>query len=157
MGSSWSGDEPDVSALMNHADQLMYIAKQNYYKTTYNLSKHYRPETYQQLMEALKENRFTVYIQPKAELGKRTDPGWGSLDPLSASADGCDSARALCPGAGKRTSDSGRLLSSTRSARSSSCRQRQSRNAAVLSLNFSRLTLLEENMALGGGENFIAL
>ena len=55
MGSSWSGDEPDINALMNHADQLMYIAKQNYYKTTYNLSKHYRPETYQQVMEALKE------------------------------------------------------------------------------------------------------
>lgn len=149
MGSSWSGDEPDVSALMNHADQLMYIAKQNYYKTTYNLSKHYRPETYQQLMEALKENRFTVYIQPKADLESGRILGGEALIRYLHPQMGVIPPARFVPVLENehliRVID---LFVLDEVCQMQQRRQRQSRNAAVLSLNFSRLTLLEENMAL---------
>ena len=149
MGSSWSGDEPDVSGLMNHADQLMYIAKQNYYKTTYNLSKHYRPETYQQLMEALKENRFTVYIQPKADLESGRILGGEALIRYLHPQMGVIPPARFVPVLENehliRVID---LFVLDEVCQMQQRRQRQSRNAAVLSLNFSRLTLLEENMAL---------
>ncbi len=149
MGSSWSGDEPDINALMNHADQLMYIAKQNYYKTTYNLSKHYRPETYQQVMEALKENRFTVYIQPKADLESgRILGGEALIRYLHPQLGVIPPARFVPVLENEHLIRIIDLFVLDEVCRIQQRRQQQSRDAVVLSLNFSRLTLLEENMAL---------
>ena len=149
VGGGWSEDEPDVGSLMNHADQLMYIAKQNYYKTTYNLSKHYRPETYQNLMDSFKENRFVMVIQPKVDLHSGQIRGGEALIRYQHPQFGIIPPSRFVPVLENehliRFID---LFVLDEVCRLRQRRQHQSGDAVVLSLNFSRLTPLEEHIAL---------
>lgn len=55
LGGSWSEDEADINSLLSHANQLMIIAKQNYYKTTETVTKHYHPQSLQRLKKLSKK------------------------------------------------------------------------------------------------------
>ncbi len=67
-------DDSDQDALLRHADQAMYIAKQlgknRYclYDSTQEQKVRSRLETLQRIQEALKNKEFVLYYQPKIEL-----------------------------------------------------------------------------------------
>lgn len=149
LGGSWSEDEVDINSLLSHANQLMIIAKQNYYKTTETVTKHYHPQSLQRLKEALQENRFLVYIQPKADLKSGRILGGEALIRYLHPQLGIVPPSRFVPGLEKehliRLID---FFVLNEVCRIQQRRQHESKDAVVISLNFSRITLLEDNMAL---------
>lgn len=67
-GATWRNAVEDIDALISYADELMYIEKQSYYKS--NLGK--RPLHHSSIMEEtlreLEQGQFLVYFQPKISL-----------------------------------------------------------------------------------------
>lgn len=68
LGYAWSNTEADVATLVQHADELMYIEKQRYYRNSEETVKHHNPEDLKKLFKSLEENMFKVYLQPKANI-----------------------------------------------------------------------------------------
>lgn len=67
IGYTWSNMDIDIKALIHHADELMFINKQEYYQNPNAVSKH-RSILTQDLIEAIKIGKFHMYLQPKADI-----------------------------------------------------------------------------------------
>ncbi len=68
VGSTWDSHVSDIQRLVDHAEELMKSAKQEYYRENNAVPTGSDYKTYMWVMDAIKEERFYVYLQPKAEL-----------------------------------------------------------------------------------------
>lgn len=64
IGTTWSDVEADLIDLVNKADRLMYINKQDYYKETKDISVTKIP-LLRGLLESILNNEYLIYLQPK--------------------------------------------------------------------------------------------
>lgn len=67
-GVTWDSHISDVQLLVDHADELMKAAKQEYYRMSNTVPTGSDFKTYMWVVDAIKDERFFVYLQPKAEL-----------------------------------------------------------------------------------------
>ncbi|MEG2896638.1 MAG: sensor domain-containing phosphodiesterase [Eubacterium sp.] len=92
MGYTWEDEEFDIPTLIRHADERMYLNKQVYYRDSFEKIKHHRPRMLQDLLSGLEKNEFEMYLQPKASvdtgkiigaeaLVRRNDPERGVIFP----------------------------------------------------------------------------
>ncbi len=67
-GLTWDSHISDIQALVDHADELMKVSKQEYYRKNSTVPNGSDFKAYLWVMDAIKDGRFFVYLQPKAEL-----------------------------------------------------------------------------------------
>lgn len=65
LGSTWCVNAEDISQQIAHANELMYVDKQNYYKDGKVNRKNYRANAAVLLQKAIKEDDFIVFLQPQ--------------------------------------------------------------------------------------------
>lgn len=68
VGTTWDSHISDIQKLVDHADELMKEAKQDYYRMNNTVPSGSDYKTYMWVMDAIKDERFFVQLQPKAEL-----------------------------------------------------------------------------------------
>lgn len=78
-GSVWCADSRDISRHVSYADEIMYVDKQNYYKQSRGESKKYRASIASDLLELINNDNFTVYLQPKVKLSDSSCVGAEAL------------------------------------------------------------------------------
>lgn len=79
IGLSWSNYEKDINKLINQAEISMLIEKQDYYKNNSSNKIHKKPIILKELLQSLKENTFLIYLQPKIDLKTRNVSGAEAL------------------------------------------------------------------------------
>lgn len=78
-GYQWMQKEIDFLSLKSHAEDSMMEEKQKYYMETPYFTKRHRPLMLQQTLHDLKEERFMIYLQPKVDLLSRETIGAEAL------------------------------------------------------------------------------
>lgn len=68
LGYTWTEKNEEIPVLVNHANELLCIAKQQYYETAEAVSKHYRPKILKELLNDIRDGQYHVYFQPKADM-----------------------------------------------------------------------------------------
>ncbi len=68
VGHGWSSSDIDIEKMVMHAEDMMLISKQNYYQKADESNKYFKYKLQQQLKQAIADNEFVVYLQPKAEI-----------------------------------------------------------------------------------------
>lgn len=68
VGLVWSDDEPDIQELVSKADELMLAAKQQYYDQRHHKSRHIETKHLQNLLHEIREGHFQLYLQPKVDI-----------------------------------------------------------------------------------------
>ena len=68
VGYTWSDAEINVQNLMAQADELMFIQKREFYKNFDSNSKHANHATQQSVLEAVAKGAFRMYLQPKFDI-----------------------------------------------------------------------------------------
>lgn len=71
IGAIWTEEQQDILKQTHYCEELMYIDKQGYYNSIKSNQKKYRSIVTNKLLENIKNNRFTVLLQPKVELSTR--------------------------------------------------------------------------------------
>lgn len=147
LGCTWEEHPAEPDRLIHHAEELMLVNKQLYYKTSSNVRKHFSPKNVQQLMQRLEEGCFKLYLQPKV------NPENGEI--LSAEA----LVRYQEPG--QQTVPPGKFIPALERVKliryldffmlEEVCRlleswKREGRSVIPVSVNFSRITLLENDL-----------
>lgn len=67
-GHTWSNVTPEIDVLISHADELLTIEKQEYYKHVKTVGKHHDPVRLERLKACLDKGEFLMYLQPKADI-----------------------------------------------------------------------------------------
>jgi diguanylate cyclase (GGDEF)-like protein len=65
IGHTWSDVSPDVETLISHADELMNMEKQQYYTAVATSGKHFDPVRLERLQKSIESGSFLMYLQPK--------------------------------------------------------------------------------------------
>lgn len=92
IGHVWEDMDIDMEHLMSQASELMLLSKQQYYEKSQLTSKYYRPKVLQELIYSIRHNHFKVYLQPKVNimteevigveaLVRYIRPGYGVISP----------------------------------------------------------------------------
>ncbi len=68
IGTTWDSHVKDVQALVDHADELMKTDKQEYYRKNNKAPLDSDFKTYAWVVDSIRDERFSVYLQPKAEI-----------------------------------------------------------------------------------------
>lgn len=68
LGYTWSEDNMDINDLIHQAEELMMINKQIYYERADTYKKHYSPKKLENLLKCFKAKQFVVYLQPKFDI-----------------------------------------------------------------------------------------
>ena len=68
VGHGWSSSDIDIEKMVMHAEDMMLFSKQNYYQKADETNKYFKYKLQQQLKQAIADNEFIVYLQPKAEI-----------------------------------------------------------------------------------------
>lgn len=63
-GTSWSDVRADLAELVNKADRMMYLNKQEYYRTNQEIAKEKIP-LLKDLMDSILNQEYLIYLQPK--------------------------------------------------------------------------------------------
>lgn len=71
VGVDWKADGKNILKQIRNADELMYIDKQTYYEKLLDGEKSHRSGATRILLKELKDDCFTVYLQPKVSLETR--------------------------------------------------------------------------------------
>ncbi|MFI3253536.1 MAG: bifunctional diguanylate cyclase/phosphodiesterase [Eubacteriales bacterium] len=79
IGYSWRSPARELSKLVAEAEALMYINKQDYYKQSHGTLGHIGNEVLKDLLSALDDEEFTVYLQPQFRLDGETVTGAEAL------------------------------------------------------------------------------
>ncbi len=147
IGHTWADTDIDIPGLVRHANELMMLAKQQYYEKNKVTNKHFRSKALQELLTAIRQNQFQVVFQPKIDivtnaivgaeaLVRRSNPE-GGLIPPSKFIPALEENRLI------RYIDffvleyTCKVLQQWKS---------EGKPLIPISVNFSRLTLLEENL-----------
>lgn len=67
VGSAWSDMDIQIDSLMHNADEQRMIAKQKHYDDCDSDNRRWNSDTKKDLLTALKQNRFCIYLQPKID------------------------------------------------------------------------------------------
>ncbi len=66
-GCVWSDENMDLTKLVNQADKLMYVSKQEYYSQNMESYAH-SPALLKKLLDSLLHQEYLIYLQPKMDL-----------------------------------------------------------------------------------------
>lgn len=78
LGSTWVEHLTDFDMLLYHAEELMLVNKQIFYKNSDEVRKHYSPEGLKHLVHDVEQGYYRLYLQPKF------DPETGTVHSLEA-------------------------------------------------------------------------
>ena len=67
IGYTWADKDIHIERMVQHADEFMVIAKHRYYQESNNPNKRYAAEAVDKLLEEIKNGEYVMYLQPKAE------------------------------------------------------------------------------------------
>lgn len=67
VGSAWSDTDIRMDSLMRNADEQRMIAKQKHYDNRENDNRRWNNDIRKDLLESLKQKRFCIYLQPKID------------------------------------------------------------------------------------------
>lgn len=92
IGSTWAGQHVDADTMINYADQLLTLRKQDFYRSNASMASQANSLMQEDLITALREGWFLAYLQPKADtdtgkisgaemLVRRRDPEKGIIPP----------------------------------------------------------------------------
>ncbi len=79
VGVTWDSHVSDIQALIDHADELMKSAKQEYYRLNNTIPNGSDFKAYMWVTGAINDGKFYVYLQPKAELSSGKITGCEAL------------------------------------------------------------------------------
>lgn len=68
IGYTWEETDIDITQLLRHANERMMLAKQDYYKSNAASNKFYRPKALKQVLEFIQQGYFEVYLQPQIDI-----------------------------------------------------------------------------------------
>ena len=85
IGAKWDDGASAINDLIAAADELMYINKQSYYHTIGETSQKHRAHFVKELLAAIDSGNYVVYLQPKVQLEDRNIFGAEALVRLKAS------------------------------------------------------------------------
>lgn len=68
LGFAWASSDIDIDKMLIHAEDMMLISKQDYYQKAEESNKFFRYKLQQQLKQAIADHEFVIYLQPKAEI-----------------------------------------------------------------------------------------
>lgn len=146
-GYHWMQKEVDFSILKSLAEDSMMEEKQKYYMETPYFAKRHRPTILQQTLRDLKEERFLIYLQPKVDLSSRKLIGAEALIRYRHEERGLIAPDFFIPPLEKehliRYIDLFVLEQACRLLRRW---QQEGRKTFPISINFSRITLMEEEI-----------
>lgn len=91
-GFVWEKTNINVDVMVARSDELMRIEKQEYYQRSDDISKYHQPAIRDELLQSLKKGEYCIYLQPKADcntgkivgaeaLIRRIDPDEGVIAP----------------------------------------------------------------------------
>lgn len=72
VGTTWDGKNPNIYNLIKHADDLMYANKQQYYQTIEVVDYNHNSALAKQLLNDISEGKFQVFLQPKIDLSNNS-------------------------------------------------------------------------------------
>lgn len=72
LGAKWDDGTSSISDLIAAADELMYINKQSYYHSAADTSQKHRAHFIKELITAIDSGNYVVYLQPKVQLDNRS-------------------------------------------------------------------------------------
>lgn len=78
LGATWVEHLTDLDVLLHHAEELMLVNKQIYYKNSDDVRKHYSPEGMKLLVHDVEQGYYRLYLQPKF------DPETGTVHSVEA-------------------------------------------------------------------------
>lgn len=147
LGYIWDNMDVDVNRLMRHADELLVVQKQVYYRDADVITKRHRPERVRKLKEALTNGCFVMYLQPKKELETGRLSGAEALIRYQDETHGLVSPDKFIPSLEReyliREID---LFVFEEVCRLLACWHQEGRRLLPISLNFSRLTMMESGL-----------
>ena len=79
IGYIWETAAIDMKQEIYKAEQLMLIQKQNYYIQNYEVESKHKPKILKGLLDDLSNNRYVVYLQPKARINSTRVDGAEAL------------------------------------------------------------------------------
>ncbi len=147
VGYAWSDTFIDLDALMKCADQRRQIDKRRYYESSQNLSSSHQSAMLRELTETLEKDYYRIYLQPKALLQSHKVVGAEALSRLHHPKYGL-----LCPDKYIHPlEDLGAVHYLDLFMFRKVCQalvdwEKRGLPLMVISLNFSRLTLLQQNI-----------
>ncbi|NLG05843.1 MAG: bifunctional diguanylate cyclase/phosphodiesterase [Clostridia bacterium] len=68
VGHGWASSDIDIEKMIAHAEDMMLIAKQEYYRSDEEISKYFKYKLRHQLRKSIEDGEFMVYLQPKADI-----------------------------------------------------------------------------------------
>lgn len=68
LGYTWADADIDLHQMARHADELMYVNKQVYYKENPRKTGRRRPRMLAELLHSIGQGEFKMYLQPKADI-----------------------------------------------------------------------------------------
>ncbi len=68
LGAVWTDTEMSLEHAITRADERMLLAKQEYYRSSQNIAKHYDPAMLKKLLKDIQDGRYHMFLQPKAEI-----------------------------------------------------------------------------------------
>ena len=79
VGHCWSRSDIDIEKMVAHSEDLMLIAKQEYYQREEQSNKFFRNKLQQELKQTILNGEFVMYLQPKADVTTRRINGAEAL------------------------------------------------------------------------------
>lgn len=147
VGYTWANGDIRLQNLLNHAEELMYIEKQTYYKDSGATVKRYLPEALNAVQKLLADGCFEMYLQPKAAVDTGRIIGAEALVRLHHPVYGLQPPDKFIPSLEReRIIKYVDLFIFEEVCRTLADRQRKNLPPLPVSLNFSRVTLLETNL-----------
>lgn len=147
IGYAWADTEIRLDRLVAHADERMVIAKQNFYKREERESGRYNPHRMEGLKKVIQQGLFKMYLQPKAEISSGRVSGAEALVRFEDERLGIIGPDKFIPQLEREGMIYavdlymfGRVCETLKSWMD------QGRPLLMISVNFSRSTLLEENL-----------
>lgn len=147
IGYTWSDRGIDIQELARHAKEMMLLSKQKYYEKNKEVSPHFRARALQELQEEIKQGQFQVVFQPKMDIITGSVIGAEALVRKRNSEGGLISPVKFIP-----------ALEENKLIRyidffvlEHTCKvlqqwKKEGRDLVPISVNFSRLTLLEDGL-----------
>ena len=147
IGYTWSDTDIDIRGLARHAKEIMLLSKQKYYEKNKETNSHFRAKALQELQEEIQQGLFQVVFQPKMDIITGSVIGAEALVRKCNSEGGLISPVKFIP-----------ALEENKLIRyidffvlEHTCKvlqqwKNEGRDLVPISVNFSRLTLLEDGL-----------
>lgn len=79
VGHCWSSNDIDIEKMVGNAEDLMLIAKQDYYQREEKSNQFFRNKLQQELKQTILDGEFVMYLQPKADIATKRINGAEAL------------------------------------------------------------------------------